>query len=122
MSEFEIEESLDRIAEALPGFVAAAFVDLDSGMTLGCRSADPEFDLATASAYECEMLKQRMKLLRALGLRSDFEDMLLTVNDQIHLVRLVSPTTFLYLAAAKSGTNLAMVRTAAQRHATGLAA
>ena len=122
LSELEIEQTLGRIADALPGFVAAALVDLDSGMTLGCKSVEPEFDLATAAAYESEMLKQRLKLLDALGLHSDFEDMLLTLNDQIHLVHVVSPSTFLYLASIKSRTNLAMVRTAVLRHATDLAA
>lgn len=122
MSELEIEETLGRIADALPNFIAAAVVDLDSGMTLGCKSVDPEFDLATAAAYESEMLKQRLNLLRALGLSSDFEDMLLTLDDQIHLVHVVSASTFLYLAAGKSRTNLAMVRAAVQRHATVLVA
>ncbi|HET7489978.1 MAG TPA: hypothetical protein VFJ85_18780 [Acidimicrobiales bacterium] len=122
LSEHEIEQSLSRIADALPGFIAAALVDMDSGMTLGYKAVDPEFDLATASAYESEMLKQKVKLLHALGLSTHVEDVLVTLSDQIHLVRVVGPATFLYLAAEKSRSNLAMVRSAVQRHAADLAA
>lgn len=122
LNEQQIEETIGKIEDDLPGFLAASLVDLDSGMTLGARSADGEFDLATASAFESEMLKQKLKLMHALGLDAAFEDMLVTLSDQIHLIRLVSPTTFLFLAAHKNRANLAMVRAAVQRHADQLAA
>jgi len=102
------------------GFIAASFVDLESGMTLAAKSNRSDFDLSVASAYNSEMVKQKLKIMKALNLRTTLEDMLLTLGDQIHLIRMVTPGTFLYFAADKSGTNLAIVRSAVLRHTTGL--
>jgi hypothetical protein len=66
------------------------------------------------------MVKQKLKIMKALNLKTQLEDMLLTLGDQIHLIRLVTPATFLYFAAAREGTNLAIVRSAVIRHTQGL--
>jgi hypothetical protein len=116
-SEKSINESFERIAAEIPGFIAASLVDLESGMTLGLKSNKPEFDLAAASAYNSEMVKQKLKIMKALNLKTSLEDMLLTLGDQIHLIKLVSPTTFIYLAADRSASNLAIVRNAVNKNA-----
>ena len=121
-SEKQIQESFERIAADIPGFIAASLVDLESGMTLGARSARADFDLTAASAYNSEMVKQKLKIMKALNLRTTLEDMLLTLGDQIHLIKLVTPSTFIYLAADRSATNLAIVRNAVNKHSTTLAA
>jgi len=109
-SEKVINENFEKIAQDIPGFIAASLVDLESGMTLGLKSNRPEFDLAAASAYNSEMVKQKLKIMKALNLKTQLEDMLLTLGDQIHLIKLVTPTTFIYLAADRSMSNLAIVR------------
>ena len=116
-SEKAINESFERIAAEIPGFIAASLVDLESGMTLGLKSNKPEFDLAAASAYNSEMVKQKLKIMKALNLKTSLEDMLLTLGDQIHLIKLISPTTFIYLAADRSSSNLAIVRNAVNKNA-----
>jgi hypothetical protein len=51
------------------------------------------------------------------------EDMLLTLTDQFHLIKLLpGGGSFLYLAADKSTTNLAILRTAVNKHCAQLAA
>ena len=102
------------------GVIAASLVDLESGMTLGTRSSRGDFDLTAASAYNSEMVKQKLKIVRALNLRTTLEDMLLTLGDQIHLIKLVSPSTFVYLAADRATTNLAIVRNAVNKHVHAL--
>lgn len=119
-SERQIVETFEQIAADIPGFIAASLVDLDSGMTLGLKSMRPDFDLAAASAYNSEMVKQKLKIMKSLNLKTTLEDMLLTLGDQIHLIKLVTPTTFVYLAADKSNTNLAIVRTAVNKAASHL--
>jgi hypothetical protein len=109
-SEKQIVESFDKVASEMPGFMAASLVDLESGMTLGLKSLRPDFDLAAASAYNSEMVKQKMKIMRALNLKTTLEDMLITLGDQIHVIRLVNPTTFIYLVVDRSMSNLAIVR------------
>lgn len=120
-SEKQIQDIFDRIATDVPGFIAASLVDLDSGMTLGARSLRADFDLTAASAYNSEMVKQKLKIMKALNLNTTLEDMLLTLGDQIHLIKVVTPGTFVYLAADRSLSNLAIIRNAVNRHAPGLA-
>jgi hypothetical protein len=115
-TEKQIVEAFDKVASEIPGFIAAALVDIDSGMTLGLKSMRPDFDLAAASAYNSEMVKQKQKIMRALSLRTHLEDMLITLGDQIHLIKLVTPTTFIYLAADRATVNLAIVRVAVNKH------
>jgi len=114
-------EVIGRIETDVSGVIAAAVVDLDSGMTLAAKSNRADFDLAVASAYNSELVKQKMKILRTLNLKSTLEDMLLTLSDQFHLIKfLPGGTAFLYLAADRSGTNLGILRLAINRHLSGL--
>lgn len=119
-TERQIVETFEKMAADIPGFIAASLVDLDSGMTLGLKSARPEFDLAAASAYNSEMVKQKLKIMKALNLKTHLEDMLLTLGDQIHIIKLVTPTTFIYLAAERANSNIAIVRTAVNKNASVL--
>src|SRR3954452_16500718 len=115
-SEKQLLEVLDRLAGDASGFIAASLVDLDSGMTLAVKSTRPDFDLTAASAYNSELVKQKIKIMRTLGLTGTIEDMLISLSDQIHLVKLIAPNTFLYMAVAKRQSNLAIVRAAVNKH------
>lgn len=115
-TEKEMNETFDRIAEETPGFIAASLVDLDSGMTLAVRSNRPEFDLAVASAYNSELVKQKMKIMKALNMKTQLEDMILTLGDQIHFLKILSPSMFIYLAADRSLSNIAIVRNVVGKH------
>jgi predicted metal-dependent TIM-barrel fold hydrolase len=120
-SEKEIVDTFKKVESEIPGYIAASLVDLESGMTLGVHSVRPNFDLAAASAYNSEIVKQKVKAIGALGLKSTLEDILLTLSDQIHLIKMVSPRTFIYLAADKAQTNLAIVRSSVAKNAVALA-
>lgn len=119
-SEKVLTEVLEKIQADASGFIAASLVDLDSGMTLAVRSARTDFDLTAASAYNSELVKQKLKIVRTLGLTGTIEDMLISLTDQIHLVKLVGPNTFLYLAVDRRQSNLAIVRNAVNKHVTQL--
>jgi hypothetical protein len=110
-----------KIESDVNGVIATAVVDLESGMTLAAKSNRGDFDLAVASAYNSELVKQKMKIMRALNLKSSLEDMLLTLTDQFHLIKfLPGGTSFLYLAADRSGTNLAILRNSVGKHVAEL--
>lgn len=119
-TEKELNEVLEKIGNEVGGFIGASVVDMDSGMTLAVLSRRPEFDLSTASAYNSEMVKLKLKTISSLNLKSQLEDMLLTLSDQIHLIKLIGKGTFLYLAAERANTNLAIVRSTVERHIGGL--
>jgi len=115
-SEKQIVDAFDRVAAEMPGFMAASLVDLESGMTLGLKSVRPDFDLAAASAYNSEMVKQKLKIMKALNLKTTLEDMLITLGEQIHVIKLVGQTTFIYLVVDRSMSNLAIVRNVLAKH------
>jgi predicted regulator of Ras-like GTPase activity (Roadblock/LC7/MglB family) len=119
-TERQLQEVLEKIQHDASGFIAASLIDLDSGMTLAVKSVRSDFDLTAASAYNSELVKQKLKIMSTLGLNGSIEDMLISLTDQIHLIKLVNRTTFLYLAVDKSQSNLAIVRTAVARHANEL--
>lgn len=119
-NEKQLIETLEKIEKDASGFIAASLVDLDSGMTLAVRSTRTDFDLTAASAYNSELVKQKLKIMNTLQLSGSIEDMLISLTDQIHLIKLVNEATFLYLAVDKSQSNLAIVRSAVGRHAKEL--
>ena len=120
-TEKEIADAFDHIAADIPGFMAASLVDMDSGMTLAVRSARPDFDLASASAYNSELVKQKQKIMKALQLKTSLEDIILTLGDQIHFIKIVSPTVFIYLAADRVSANIAIVRNVVTKYAKAVA-
>jgi predicted regulator of Ras-like GTPase activity (Roadblock/LC7/MglB family) len=119
-TEKQLNEVLEKISVDANGFIAASLVDLDSGMTLAIKASRTDFDLTAASAYNSELVKQKLKIMKTLGLTGTIEDMLITLTDQIHLVKLVGPNTFLYLAVDKKQSNIALVRSAVNKHANAL--
>jgi predicted regulator of Ras-like GTPase activity (Roadblock/LC7/MglB family) len=119
-TEKQLNDVLEKISVDANGFIAASLVDLDSGMTLAIKASRTDFDLTAASAYNSELVKQKLKIMKTLGLTGTIEDMLITLSDQIHLVKLIGPNTFLYLAVDKKQSNIALVRSAVNKHANTL--
>lgn len=122
-SEKSLLDAIAKIEADVNGVIATAAVDLESGMTLAARSNRGDFDLTVASAYNSELVKQKLKIMRALNLKVQLEDMLLTLTDQFHLIKLLpGGTSFLYLAVDRNSTNLAILRNAVNKHCNGLEA
>jgi hypothetical protein len=119
-TEKEIADALDHIGTDVPGFIAASLVDMDSGMTLAVRANRPDFDLAVASAYNSELVKQKLKIMKALNLKTTLEDVIITLGDQIHFIKVVSPTIFIYLAAERAQSNIAIVRNVVTKYAKAM--
>lgn len=120
-TEKQYMDAISKIESDVNGVIATAAVDLESGMTLAAKSNRSDFDLTVASAYNSELVKQKMKIMRALNLKSSLEDMLLTLSDQIHVIRLFpNGAGFVYLAADRSTTNVAILRTALGKHLSAL--
>lgn len=121
-SEKALLDFFGRIEADVNGVIATSVVDLESGMTLAAKSNRPEFDLVAASAYNSELVKQKMKIMKTLSLKSALEDMLITLSDQFHLIKLLpGGTSFLYLAADRGSTNLAILRNSVNKHVQALA-
>ncbi|MGH3688908.1 MAG: hypothetical protein ACRDT7_02015 [Microbacterium sp.] len=108
------------IAGDINGFIGASVVDVESGLPLASNSVRPDFDLDVASAYNSEMVKNKRKTIDALRLDAALEDMLLTLDTQLHLLKMIDDDTFIYLAADRQATNIALLRSAVNRHVAAL--
>jgi hypothetical protein len=114
-------DAIAKIEADVSGVIATAAVDMESGMTLAAKSNRADFDLSVASAYNSELVKQKLKIVRALNLKTTLEDVLLTLGDQFHLIKILpGGSSFLYLAADRSSTNLAILRIAVNKHCSDL--
>jgi hypothetical protein len=104
-----IKQTLDEILE-IDGAMCAAVVDSTSGMMLG--SAGSGVDLEVAAAGNTEVVRAKMKTMRALGLNDIIEDILITLGKQYHVIRPSSRKegVFVYLVLDKARSNLAMAR------------
>jgi predicted regulator of Ras-like GTPase activity (Roadblock/LC7/MglB family) len=104
----DIKTAVQKAAK-IDGALGAALVDYESGMSLG-TAGNPGFDLELAAAGNAEVVRAKKKIRDRLGLRDKIEDILITLNSQYHLIRMVGTTMFLYVALDRSKTNLALAR------------
>jgi CheY-like chemotaxis protein len=106
-----ITESLTKL-NAIDGFIGAALVDSDSGMTLGIQGGGGILNLEVAAAGNTEVVRAKRKTMKNLNLRDDIEDILITLRTQYHLIRPLKsrPGVFFYLALDRTRANLAMAR------------
>ncbi|GAB3660433.1 hypothetical protein GCM10027594_30830 [Hymenobacter agri] len=101
---------VQEVLNDLPGLLAVAVVDINSGMALASHSNSPSLNPETAAAYNTEVVKQKQKAMSALKLTGEnIEDILITLSNQLHLIKLAG-TKFIYLAVNARDTNLAIAR------------
>lgn len=105
-----VKENLAKL-ESIEGFVGAALADSDSGMCIGFLGGGT-INLEIAAAANAEVMRSKRKAMKALNLRDDIEDILITLGKQYHLIRPVRSRTnlFFYLMLDRQRANLAMAR------------
>ncbi|MDN3270500.1 hypothetical protein [Streptomyces sp. MA15] len=109
-----VEVSLKDIMTNVEGALGAAVVDYSSGMALGTLGGGKDLDLTVAAAGNTDVIRAKVRTMELLGLTGQIEDILITLESQYHLIRLVTGRSgnglFLYLVLDKSRSNLAMAR------------
>ncbi|GAA3508029.1 hypothetical protein [Actinomadura keratinilytica] len=102
---------------AIDGALGAALVDYDSGMALGAlgeSGSAEDVDMELAAARSAEVVRAKLRTLEALRINDSIEDILITLETQYHLIRLLSNAggsrLFLYLVLDRERANLALAR------------
>ena len=109
-----IETALKE-AMTIDGAVGVSLVDWDSGMSLGNLGGGKYLDLDVAAAGNTEVIRAKMRTMESLRLDDNIEDILITLNKQYHLIRLLKNSRneqglFLYLVLDRQKANLALAR------------
>ncbi|QOV37890.1 hypothetical protein IM697_05615 [Streptomyces ferrugineus] len=108
------ETALKECLSSIEGATGVALVDYTSGMALGTLGGSKGFDLNVAAAGNTDVVRAKMRTMEHLGLKGGIEDILITLTDQYHLIRLISGRggngLFLYLVLDVKRANLAMAR------------
>ncbi len=102
-----IETALKE-AMTIDGAVGVSLVDWDSGMSLGNLGGGKYLDLDVAAAGNTEVIRAKMRTMESLRLDDAIEDILITLNKQYHLIRLLRSSRseqglFLYLVGPAEG-------------------
>ncbi|MCX4912384.1 MULTISPECIES: hypothetical protein [unclassified Streptomyces] len=109
-----VEVSLKETMTSIEGALGAALVDYTSGMALGTLGGGNDLDLNIAAAGNTDVIRAKMRTMEHLGLKSEIEDVLITLENQYHVIRPVKGREgnglFLYLVLNKATSNLAMAR------------
>ncbi|MCR8667279.1 hypothetical protein NO995_06275 [Aestuariibaculum sp. M13] len=106
----------------LSGFVAVAVTEVKTGMSYVSNTLDPSFDPELASAYNLEVVKAKLNAIRALKLNEKIDDILITLNSQIHIINLAeNGEYFVYLAVDSSKANLGMARATLRKYTADIA-
>ncbi|WP_405974859.1 hypothetical protein OG496_44140 [Streptomyces sp. NBC_00988] len=109
-----VEVSLKEMMAGVEGALGAAVVDYTSGMALGTLGGSKSLDLTVAAAGNTDVIRAKVRTMEALGLKGQIEDILITLDSQYHLIRLITGRNgnglFLYLVLDKARSNLAMAR------------
>ena len=110
-----IKESLASALET-DGAVGVALGDWNTGFSLGQITADsakfPETTLEKAIALNSEVLKAKNKAREGLGITEEIEDILITLENQYHLLRTAKtvPGVFFYMVMNRDKANLGLAR------------
>lgn len=108
MSDF-LKQFGEDLKNNVPGFIAVAVTEIKSGISYFSLSIDKKFDPELASAFNLEVVKAKLNAISALGLDDSIDDILISLNSQIHLIDVSENNEyFIYLAVDKKHANLGM--------------
>ncbi len=109
----DMETALKELM-TIDGAIGVALVDYNSGMALGVLGGSKDLDLTVAAAGNTDVVRAKMRTIEMLNLKDGIEDILITLNNQYHLIRPVTGRSgkglFLYLALLRTRANLALAR------------
>jgi len=115
-----MKQTLDE-ALKIDGAIAAAIANWDAGLCLATVGGGPRLNIGVAAAGLCQVVKARMASAAA-GASRAIQEILITLEDQVHLIRPLRrrERLFMCLAIDKATGNLGIARHRLQRLSSGL--
>ncbi len=100
----------DGLAAAMQieGAMAAALIDIQSGMHLGAAGEGRNGELGGAG--ESDVLRAELRAVQAMGPDDRIDDMFVALGSQYHVSCMVGSKLFLYVALDRAEANLALAR------------
>lgn len=121
MSDF-LTTFVDDLKANVSGFIAVAVTEVKTGMSYKSLSVNSAFDPELASAYNLEVVKAKMTAIKALGLKEEIQDIMITLTNQIHIISISeNGEYFIYLAVDSNKANLGMSRSILKRYSKEIA-
>lgn len=106
----KLHKVLETFREEVPEFVSTDIVNIESGLSIGGGSINPDFDASVASASYAEVVKSNHRALDLIGLGGDSTEDILVTTDQIYvLLRMLGSEYYHVLAVGRKG-NLGLAR------------
>jgi len=113
----EIMNYKEKLKEciAIDGAIAVALFDFESGMPIATEQSNAKaLDLEVAAAGNTNVLRAKYATMKELGIDEAIEDILITLETQIHMIRPATSESgqglIVYLVLDKAKSNLAMAR------------
>lgn len=106
-----VASCLRKIGE-IGGVLGAAFLDFQSGETLGSITREASFDTAAIARTNIDLVRAKMALLETLGLHDVIEDIIITTRRQYHVLCMSPrrPRVFVFIGLARDHATLALAR------------
>lgn len=105
-----LHKVLESFRQEVPEFVSTDIVNVDSGLSIGGGSIDPDFDASVAAASYAEVVKANGRALELLGLgAASTEDILISTQKVYVLIRPMGAEYYHVLAVGRKG-NLGLAR------------
>ena len=105
-----LQQELDKFRDEVPEFVSTDMVNIESGLSIGGATIDPDFDASVASACYAEVVKLNRRALELLGLGANStEDLLVTTKKVNILVRMLGGE-YCHVLAISRKANLGLAR------------
>lgn len=112
-----MQSIVNEMLETIPNCLAVCIAEIDSGMSLGAGTKDKSFEPELAAAYNAEVVKQKIKAKKALGLESqNIEDILISLSSQYHVLTVLPDNTYFVYVAASKDSNLAIIRNVIRKY------
>jgi hypothetical protein len=107
----QLDDTLREFADDVSNFISTDVVDIESGMSMGGYSADPDFDGSVASAAFSDVIKSYRRAFDLLEMDPEsIQELLGRSDDVLVITRLIGDRSFYHGLAITRDGNLALAR------------